>query len=426
MGSHNKPSASPLAALSHPNFKLFWSGQCVSLIGTWIQRASQAWLVLEMTDSAFLLSLVGAMQFVPVLILSLYAGVIADRVSKRKLVMYMQLALGVQAFILSVLVYTGRVQYWHVLVLAMLQGICTAFDNPTRQSFIVEMVGKEHLMNAIALNSAIFNGARIIGPALGGITMDVFGPALAFFLNGLSYLVVVAALFLMKINEAPATPKERRFTQEILEGLRYVKETHVVRETLSLVAVIGTFALNLSILVPVLARNVLHQSASGYGLLMSFMGAGAVLGAATLAWFSHHGPKRKLLYGGAITLTVMQLALALPQAYWSAGALLFLLGWAQITYSATANSSLQVNAPNHLRGRVMSIYSLLNGGVTPIGNLFAGTATSLYGVAGGFLACGGVGLMGSLIVRYMNQRAIISHPQTQPYPVKGANQSLKL
>ncbi|KAF0195757.1 MAG: hypothetical protein FD169_1245 [Bacillota bacterium] len=396
--------ANPLAALSHRSFRLFWSGQCVSLIGTWIQRASQAWLVLEMTGSPFLLGLVGAMQFVPVLILSLFAGVVADRVSKRKLVMYMQLTLGVQAFILAALVYTGRAQYWHVLVLAMLQGICTAFDTPTRQSFIVEMVGKEHLMNAIALNSAIFNGARIIGPALGGFAMDAFGPALAFFLNGVSYLFVVGALFFVKVQETTSKNKERHFKQEILEGLKFVKDTPAVRETLSLVGVIGMFALNLSILVPVLARDVLRQSASGYGLLMSLMGAGALLGAATLAWFSHHGPKRQLLYGGAIALTVIQLALALPHAYWSAAVLLFLLGWAQITYSATANSSLQVNAPNHLRGRVMSIYSLLNGGVTPVGNLFAGTAMSLYGASGGFLACGGAGLIGALALWYGNKR----------------------
>lgn len=392
----------PLAALSHPNFRLFWSGQCVSLIGTWIQRASQAWLVLEMTNSPFLLGLVGAMQFVPVLILSLFAGVIIDRVSKRKLVMYMQLSLGIQAIILSALVYTGRVQYWHVLVLSLMQGVCTAFDNPARQSFIVEMVGKEHLMNAIALNSAIFNGARIIGPAIGGITMDLFGPALAFLLNGVSYLFVVTALYLMKVVEAPRKVNERRFLPEIVEGVEYAKNTPVVRETLSLVGVVGVFALNLSILVPVLARDVLKQSASGYGLLMSFMGAGAVLGAGTLAWFSHQGPKRQLLYGGAMALTVMQLALAMPQVFWTAATLLFFLGWAQITYSATANSSLQVNAPNHLRGRVMSIYSLLNGGVTPLGNLFAGAATGLYGASGGFLACGGAGLIGSLILWYTN------------------------
>ena len=405
-GTRSTSGANPLAALSHRNFRLFWSGQCVSLIGTWIQRASQAWLVLEMTNSPFLLGLVGAAQFTPVLVLSLFAGVVADRVSKRKLVMYMQLALGVQALILSALVYTGTVQYWHVLTLAMLQGICSAFDNPARQSFIVEMVGKEHLMNAIALNSAIFNGARIIGPALGGFAMDAFGPALAFFLNGVSYLFVVGALFLVTVQELPSKNKERRFMQDILEGLKYVKNTPAVRETLSLVGIIGIFALNLSILVPVLARDVLQQSASGYGLLMSFMGTGALLGAATLAWFAHHGPKRQLLYGGAIALTVMQLALALPQAYWTAGLLLFLLGWAQITYSATANSSLQVHAPNHLRGRVMSIYSLMHGGVTPIGNLFAGTAMSLYGASGGFLACGGVGLIGALALWYANRRPV--------------------
>lgn len=405
-------NARPLAALTHPNFRLFWSGQCVSLVGTWIQRASQAWLVLEMTNSPFLLGLVGAMQFLPVLFLSLFAGVVVDRVSKRRLVMFMQLFLGVQALVLSMLVYLGKVQYWHVLTLALLQGVCTAFDNPARQSFIVEMVGKEDLMNAIALNSAIFNGARIIGPAIGGLTMDNFGPALAFFLNGVSYMFVVAALFLMKVQDTPARKTERKFLAEIAEGLDYVRRTPQVRETLTLVGFIGVFALNMSILVPVLAKNVLQQSATGYGVLMSFMGAGAVLGASSLAWFSHHGPRRHLLFGGAICLTVIQLVLSLPQGYWSAGILLFFLGWAQITYSATANSSLQVNAPNHLRGRVMSIYSLLNGGSSPLGNLFAGTVTDMYGASGGFLACGGVGLVSTLLLLATGKRYVKVETET--------------
>jgi len=359
-----------------------------------------------LTDSPLLLGLVGAMQFIPVLLLSLVAGVVVDRVSKRNLIIFTQASLGMQAFILAALVYTGRVQYWHVLVLAALQGVCTAFDNPARQSFIVDMVGKEHLMNAVALNSAIFNGARIIGPALGGLTMDAFGPALAFFLNGLSYIFVIGALLAMNLPKtASAVSKRRDFRSEVLEGLQYAKQTPIIRNTLLLVGVIGVFALNFNIIVPVLARDVLQQQATGYGVLLSFMGAGALLGAVTLAWFSHHGPRPVLLFTGVIALTTIQIFLALPISFLIASLFLFFAGWAQITYSATANSTLQVNSPDHLRGRVMSLYSLLHGGSAPFGNMFAGTVTSIYGASGGFLACGSLGLGMSLVIFYFTKRS---------------------
>lgn len=404
MSKPARKGGNPLAALKHPNYRLFWSGQAVSVIGTWIQRACQAWLVLQITDSPFLLGLVGAMQFLPVLLLSLVAGVIADRVSKRQLVLWTQLALGVQAFILAYLVFSDQVQYWHILVLALFQGVCTAFDQPTRQSLIVEMVGRDDLMNAIALNSALFNGARIIGPAIGGLTMDWFGPALAFFLNGVSYLFVVAALAFMRLPGKPAAVKERRFWPEIKEGLLFAQQTPIIRDTLLLVGLTGITARNMTILIPVLAKDALGQSATGYGVLMSFMGAGALLGAVTLAWIAHLGPNRFLLYTGAFALVIMELLLAIPQGFVTAAALVFLLGWANITYSATANSSLQVNTPNQLRGRVMSLYSLLNGGTSPVGNLYAGTASDLFGAGGGFLACGGAGLIATVVVFLLEKR----------------------
>ncbi|MBT9134274.1 MAG: Enterobactin exporter EntS [Firmicutes bacterium] len=387
-----RTKASPLAALRHRNFRWFWSGQCVSLIGSWMQRASQAWLVLEMTDSAFLLGLIGVMQFLPVMLLSLVAGVVADRVPKRKLILAMQISLGAQALILSALVYAGRVEYWHVLLLALWQGVATAFDTPTRQSFIVEMVGKTDLMNAISLNSAIFNGARVIGPAIGGLVMHQFGAGLAFLLNGLSYLFVCYALLIMKVDGLPPKASQRNMLQEIKEGLSFAYRTPRVFEVLSLVGLIGIFSLNMSILIPVLARDVLGQTAAGFGLLMSFMGAGAVCGAGSLAYLSHLGPKRGLLFGGAVAMTVTQVLLSFVAGYWSAVGLVFVLGWSLITYSATANSSLQVAAPDHLRGRVMSLHSLLNGGTSPLGNLFAGTVTDIYGASGGFFACGAIGL----------------------------------
>lgn len=398
MSKEVRKGGNPLAALRHPNYRLFWSGQAISVIGTWIQRACQAWLVLQITNSPFLLGLVGAAQFLPVLLLSLVAGVVADRVSKRQLVLWTQLCLGFQAFTLAFLVFSGRVQYWHILVLAMLQGICTAFDQPTRQSLMIEMVGKEDLMNAIALNSALFNGASIVGPAIGGLTMDLFGPALAFFLNGVSYMFVVAALAFIKLPGTPAPAKERRFWPEIREGLLFAKNTPIIRHTLLLVGLTGLTARNLTILIPVLAKNSLGQSATGYGLLMSFMGTGALLGAITMAWLAHLGPNRALLYTGAFAFAIFELLLAIPQSFATAAVLVFLLGWSNITYSATANSSLQVNTPNYLRGRVMSLYSLLNGGTNPVSNLYAGAACDMFGAGGGFLACGGAGLIATIAV----------------------------
>ena len=365
----------------------------MSLVGTWMQRASQAWLVLEMTESPFLLGLIGVMQFLPVLLLSLIAGAVADRVPKQKLILAMQVGLGLQAFIMSGLVFAGIIEYWHIVVLALLQGVGTAFDTPTRQSFIVEMVGKDDLMNAISLNSAIFNGARIIGPAIGGLVMHHFGAGTAFLLNGISYLFVVYALLKIKVPVSSTPPKHKNLVAEVREGLHFVYHTPAVFETLSLVGLLGIFALNMSILVPVLARDVLGQSAAGYGLLMSAMGVGAVFGAATLAWFAHRGPRRQVLFGGATALTITQLIISRTNDYTLSLFLLFALGWGLITYTATANSSLQVASPDSLRGRVMSIHSLLNGGTSPIGNLFAGTVTEIWGAAGGFLACGGVGLL---------------------------------
>ncbi len=402
----------PFAALKHRSFRLFWSGQCVSLIGTWMQRASQAWLVLTIKDSPFLLGLVSAMQFVPVIFLGLFAGVIADRVSKKRMILTTQACLGLQAFVLAALVYTGKVQYWHVVVLAAFQGICTAFETPAYQSLIYEMVGKEDLMNAVALNSALFNAASIIGPAIGGFTMEYFGPAIAFLLNGFSYLFVLAALLAIKVPEATPKRSERNIKREIGEGIAFARQTPMLLDTLLTVGLVGVFALNASVLVPVLAKDVLRQGATGSGLLMSFMGAGALLGAVFLASFSHLGPQRKLLYGGAIALGTFEILQAGHSSFVVACGILFLMGWAQIIYSATANSTLQISTPDHLRGRVMSLYALLHQGSAPLGFLFAGTVMDLGGASSGFLACGVTTLLSVAFVLWKGRRGMDASSKT--------------
>ncbi len=404
--------SNPLAALKHRSFRLFWSGQCISLIGTWMQRASQAWLVLTIKDSPFLLGLVSAMQFVPVIFLGLFAGVVADRVSKKSMILMTQSCLGLQAFILAALVYTGRLQYWHVVALAAMQGICTAFETPAYQSFVYDLVGKEDLMNAVALNSALFNAASIIGPAIGGFTMQYFGPAVAFLLNGISYLFVLAALWAIKVPESAPKRSERNVRQEIGEGIAFARQSPMLLSTLLTVGLVGVFALNASVLVPVLAKDVLGQEATGYGILMSFMGAGALLGAVWLASFSHVGPQRRLLFGGAIALGMFEVLQSVHRSFALACGVLFLMGWAQTIYSATANSTLQVSTPDHLRGRVMSLYAFLHQGSAPLGFLFAGTVMDLDGASIGFLACGITTLLSVALVLWLERRSMVWSAKT--------------
>lgn len=395
---------SPFSALKNPNFRLFWTGRAVSLIGSWVQRASQSWLVLQMTDSPLKLGLVNAARFLPVIFLSLFAGVLCDRVSKKKVILFTQTGLMLQALILSILVFTNTVQYWHILLLSIMDGICTAFDNPARQSMISDTVPREDVLNAISLNSAIVNGARIIGPAIGGFAMDVFGAALAFFINAISFLFVIVALLMMKLPTKLSSVKKKGTMSEIKEGLQYALKTPTIRTVLGMVSFTSMFALNLSVLVPVFAAQVLDMSATGYGLLMSFMGAGAVLGAISLASLSHRGPQTMLIYIGAGAVCILEMTMILPHTFASAAMVMFFIGLMQITYSATCNSTLQLTAPDHLRGRVMSLYSMLNGGVTPFGNTIAGAVTEFGGAGVGFFFCGFMGLCSTAFLFSQHRR----------------------
>ncbi|HZW48865.1 MAG TPA: MFS transporter [Bacillota bacterium] len=398
---HSK--GNPFSALRYPNFRLFWSGRAVSLIGSWVQRASQSWLVLQMTQSPFKLGLVNAAQFLPYIFLSLYAGVLIDRVPKRTVVLWTQIGMTIQALILAFLVYTNTIQYWHILCLALLQGICTAFDNPARQSMISDLVPREDVLNAVSLNSAIVNGARIIGPAIGGLAMDFFGAALSFLINAISFLFVIAALLAMKMPVKAASSKPKNTIRDIKEGLSYAVKTPTIRNVLGMVSLTSMFALNLNVLIPVFASQVLNMSATGYGILMSSMGAGAVLGAVVLASLSYHGPQTMFIYLGASLVCILEMTMILPQTFITASIVMFFIGLTQIAYSATCNSTLQLTAPDHLRGRVMSLYSMLNGGVTPFGNTIAGAITEFAGVGIGFFFCGFCGLFCSLFL-YNQQR----------------------
>jgi MFS family permease len=384
-------------ALTHRNFRLFWFGQCVSLIGTWMQNIGQAWLVLKITDSSFKLGLVSALQFTPVLLLSLFAGVIVDRLPKRRILIFTQTVLMILALILATLTATGKVRYWHILVLAAILGFVNNIDMPARQSFIVELVGKEHLMNGITLNSTIFNAARLIGPAVAGFVMGFFGIAVCFFLNALSFLAVILGLLMIKIPSETtivqdSSKNKKPVLENIKEGLTYIKNTPPVFITVILMALISTFSLNFNVLVPVLAKKGFGLTEEGFGFMMSSLGSGALIGSIMLAATTHK-PTSRILIGAALGLSAAQIILGTVNSQILAMVFLALTGWMMVTFTASANSTIQVNTPDHLRGRVMSVYSLVFAGVAPLGSLFAGSLAGRFGARAAFATGGFIGII---------------------------------
>lgn len=377
-GGENRRAAA-WSALRHRDFRLFWLGQMVSLIGTWMQTMAQAWLVLDLTGSPFLLGLVGAVQFGPFLLFSLLAGVAADRFPKRRLLIVTQCTLMILALGLGTVTWLGLARYWHVLVFAALVGITNTFDLPGRQSFYVELVGREDLMNAIALNSSIFNAARIVGPAAAGLVIGYFGTAACFFLNAASFLAVLAGLFLMRVEEKRVEDQNAGVLTNIREGLGFIKRTPAVYYPILIMGAMSVFAMNFQVLVPAFARIVLEQDARGYGFLMSAHGLGALVGAVSLAFFSQSGPRRVLLLLGALGLCLFQLLLAPVRWYPLAFLLMALVGWSMITFTASVNATVQMAVPDGLRGRIVSVYSLVFIGFTPIGNLLSGALARRWG-----------------------------------------------
>jgi MFS family permease len=385
-----------MRALNHRDYRLFFFGQLVSLIGTWMQSVGQSWLVLELTQSPFKLGLIGTVQWTPVLLFSLVAGAVVDRLHKRRVLVITQTTLMLLAFILSALVWTGRVQYWHILALAAVLGVVNTLDMPARQAFVVDMAGKDDLVNAIALNSAIFNGARIVGPAVAGILVAKYGTALAFSLNGASFLAVIAALLAIRAQGAPQPSRQTTVMQEITEGVRYVLRTPTIALLLSLLMVVSLFVLNWNVLVPLLAKEVLHREAEGFGLLMSALGAGALAGSLGLAMLGKRRSLLPLVQWTGIAVSVAALVMGFVNQYGLATAVLFVIGAAQILFSASCNTTIQVSTPDALRGRVMSIYALVFAGVAPAGSFMTGSIAEALGTPAGFLIGGGLGLVSVL------------------------------
>jgi len=382
-----------LRALRHRDFRLFWSGQLVSLIGTWMQSVGQSWLVLELTNSPFRLGLIGALQFGPILLFSFLGGAISDRVRKRRLLIGTQSALMLQAFTLSVLVWSGRVQFWHVAALAALYGLANTLDMPSRQSFVANLVPRGDLMNAIALNSAVFNGARVVGPAAAGLLVARYGTAAAFLFNGLSFLAVIAALAAIRTDGAPRPRSGVGMRTEIAEGVRYALGTPRIALVFGLLLSVSLFVVNTSVLVPLIARNVLHEGAHGFGLLMASLGVGAMLGALAVATLAVGRPPLWLVVASALTAATLLGALSLVHHFALAASVLMALGFAQIVFMTSCNTTVQIQVPDELRGRIMGLYALVFAGMTPFGSLFMGAVAERWGVLRACAVGGAAGLL---------------------------------
>jgi MFS family permease len=379
----------PFFALRHRNFRYYWSCMCISLIGTWMQNIAQPWLAYSLTGSPFLLSLVGALQFTPMLLFSLFAGVVIDRFPKKNILFFTQSASLLITFILATLVWSGYVRYWHILVSATALGMVNTLDMPARQSFIIELVGKEDLMNAIALNSSVFNMARVLGPALAGIIMGTMGIASCFYINSFSFAAVLVGLFFIyPMTVPPVKEKNLGILSDIKDGLRYIAGHENLLKTIQMVAIVGIFGTNFNVLVPVFAKVILGQQETGFGFLMSFVGLGSFTGAMFIAIMSKSGPQKFILNIVPLFLAGLLIITGLTNVFILTGLGLAASGFCFVAFISSANSSLQLNAADEYRGRVISLYTLVFGGSVPIGSLYSGIISDYFGPRAGFIVCG--------------------------------------
>ena len=381
-----------LRSLRYRDFRAFFAAQVVSQIGTWMHSVAQAWLVLSLTNSPLRLGFINTLQWGPMLLLAIVSGAIADRVPKRRLLMATQAAMACTALALATLVATGTVAYWHLGILAVCAGLANTLDNPARQSFVIEMVGREDVVNAVALNSAAFNSARIVGPAVGGLVIAHFGVVPAFLVNAASYVVVLATLATLGAEGHSRRQGSTTMRQEIAEGLSYALRTPRIRSVLAVLLVTSFCVFNFSMWVPLLARNVLGEGAQGFGFLMAAVGFGAVSGALTLGAVVPRHPPLKLLYAASASACAGLLVLAAVQSFWLAAVALFVVGFTGVVTVAGCNTSLQLSSSDELRGRVMSLYTLIFGGSFPIAAFLIGAVSERFSVGTAFFAWGATGL----------------------------------
>jgi MFS family permease len=386
-----------IRSLKHRNFQLFFSGQLISLIGTWMQNVAQSWLVYKITGSSLLLGAVSFAGQIPVFPIAPLAGMVADRWDRRKVVIATQTASMVLAFILAILTLTNRVTVWEIIVLAGLLGVVNAFDIPARQSFLVEMVGREDLMNAIALNSSMFNGARIIGPAIAGILVASIGEGWCFFANAVSYIAVIIGLFLMRIPPRQAQRAIASAFDHIAEGFRFVRGTAPIRALLLLLGLVSLVGMPYTVLMPVFAKNVLHGDATTFGVLGSAAGIGALAGGLTLASRTRVEGLGKWVWAAGCSFGIFLILFSFSHHYLASVILLVPVGFSLMTQMGATNTLVQSMVPDHLRGRTMAVYSMMFMGMAPLGALLAGAAADRIGAPWTVTVGGAGAIVGALL-----------------------------
>ncbi len=393
-GHFHWPAA--LRALRHRDFRLFWVGLIVSVIGTWMQNAAQAWLVYDLTHSSLSLGIVGACGTLPLLLFSLPAGVIADRLPKRNIVLITQTVAMLQAFVLAALIYFHLVQVWHVMVLAALLGLVNALDMPTRQAMVVELTSKGDLLNAVSLNSSAFNAGRVVGPAIGGVLIAEVGMAACFLINGISFAAIIVALALIRPRPA-AEPSKANMVTQIAAGIAWAKGEPVVRSLLALTAIASIFGMSYMVLLPVFAEEVFHAGPKGYGFLMSSHAVGALAAAVALSVFGDRLALGRPLTAGTFLFPVALLAVSVAPLYGLAIMSLFLVGLGMMLFNAVSNTILQMMPPDELRGRIMSIRALLFAGMMPLGSLQVGALGEWLGARSAVAIGGAVCLIAATL-----------------------------
>jgi MFS family permease len=384
-----------MRALRHRNFQLFFSGQLISLIGTWMQTVAQSWLVYQLTGSSLQLGEVGFANQIPVFLLAPIGGMVADRVNRHRIVIATQVASMILALILALLTLKHWITVPQIFVLSALLGVVNAFDIPGRQSFLVDMVGREDLMNAIALNSSMFNGARVIGPAVAGILVARIGEGWCFFANGVSYLAVIAGLLMMKIECTRRSTSDSPLA-DIVEGFQWVSQTAPIRGLLLLLGLVSLVGMPYTVLMPIFADRILHGGAKGLGILMGFTGVGALLGALTLALRSGVRGLGRLVALTCAGFGVSLIAFALSRYFWLSASLLIPAGFCIMLQMACSNTLIQSMVPDVLRGRVMAVYSMMFMGMAPFGALLGGAIADRVGAPIAVASGGVAGIVGAI------------------------------
>jgi MFS family permease len=384
-------------AMQHRNFQLFFAGQLISLVGTWMQNMAQLWLVYKLTHSAALLGVFGFASQVPMLFLSSLGGYVGDHYNRHRGVIATQTAAMILAFVLAGLTLTNLINEWELIAIAFLVGIVNSFDVPIRQAFLVQMVGKEDLPNAIALNSSIFNGARVVGPAIAGFAIALVGEGWCFFLNGLSFVAVIVALLMMRIERKEIKPSTESPLKSLMQGFHFAMNDLPIRSTLLLLSVLSLFGLQYSVFMPIYAEDILKGNARTLGLLMSSAGVGAVLGALHFAARTHYKGLARWIAATSTTCAIALVIFSQAKFFWLCSLVLFVVGFAATSQMAATNTLIQNRVPDELRSRVMAVYATMFMGVQPIGALIAGGVAKRIGAPYTLTVFGSLVLLGSLV-----------------------------